>query len=538
MASGRLWALAERIDAATPPGRDRTVDGLRALAILGVICGHWLVTALVARGGGLTGTSPLAAVPAFVPASWILQTLAIFFFVGGYSGASGYRGTYPSWLRARMGRLLRPIAVLLIVWIAVTAGLVLAGFPAATVRTLLTLMFSPLWFICVYAGLTAITPALLRFQRRLGAGAVIAAVIAVALVDLVRFGLDGPAWLGWINLPAGWLVPYLLGVAWADGAFTSWRPAAGLLAGGTVATILLVRWGGYPASMVGVPGAAISNLNPPSLAAVTFGVAQVGAALLIRQRLARRLRYPPVWAVVAVANLSAMTLFLWHQTAFMLVTVAGLGLGVLPGLHTAPTGPQWALDRLAWLPVFAVTLAVLCALFHRFERPRGSHRGLGERSSQRGEREQEADAGQREQIQRDQRQGRAEHHQEGAPEGGTPLLADGQDGDECQQAQVEQGGSDGVDGEHHPGHVLHRVEEVVHARPVGGAKPDDQVDGHLRGGGRQTEKGDAGGQVHGDAPAPGARGRRPAERHEHRSEQQRAGQERQMAHRPAGPRAM
>jgi hypothetical protein len=235
-------------------------------------------------------------------------------------------------------------------------------------------MFSPLWFICVYAGLTAITPALLRFQRRLGAGAAIVPVIAVALVDLVRFGLDGPAWLGWVNLPAGWLVPYLLGVAWAGGAFTSWPPAAGLLAAGTMATIVLVRWGGYPASMVGVPGAAISNLNPPSLAAVTFGIAQVGAAALIRRRLARWLRYPPAWAVVAVANLSAMTLFLWHQTAFMLVTVAGLRLGVLPGLHTAPTGPYWALDRLAWLPVFAVTLAVLCALFHRFERPGGSHR--------------------------------------------------------------------------------------------------------------------------------------------------------------------
>jgi len=43
----RLRVLARRIDAATPPQRDRAVDALRALAIAGVIGGHWLVTALV-----------------------------------------------------------------------------------------------------------------------------------------------------------------------------------------------------------------------------------------------------------------------------------------------------------------------------------------------------------------------------------------------------------------------------------------------------------------------------------------------------------
>ena len=69
--------------------------------------------------------------------------------------------------------------------------------------------------------------------------------------------------------------------------------------------------------MVGVNGAAISNLNPPTLAAVTFGIAQVGLALLLRGPLTRWTRRPLAWAVIAVVNLSAMTLFLWHQTAFI-----------------------------------------------------------------------------------------------------------------------------------------------------------------------------------------------------------------------------
>ena len=92
-----IRGLAARIDAATPPHRDRTVDALRALAIAGVILGHWLVTALVLGSGKTGGTvhdaSPLASLPALTPASWIFQTLAVFFLVGGYAAARSYTGT-------------------------------------------------------------------------------------------------------------------------------------------------------------------------------------------------------------------------------------------------------------------------------------------------------------------------------------------------------------------------------------------------------------------------------------------------------------
>ncbi len=148
-------------------------------------------------------------------------------------------------------------------------------------------------------------------------------------MDAARFALGGPGWLGWINVGAGWLVPYLLGMAWARGAFRGWRVPAVLLAGGLAATAALVTWAGYPVSMVGVNGAHISNLNPPTLAAVTFGVAQVGLALLLRPVLGRLMRRPLAWAAVALANLSAMTLFLWHQSAFLLVNLAGSALGRL-----------------------------------------------------------------------------------------------------------------------------------------------------------------------------------------------------------------
>jgi acyltransferase-like protein len=229
-------------------------------------------------------------------------------------------------------------------------------------------VLDPLWFLGVYAGLTALTPVAVTLVRRLGAAAALIPLAVVAAVDVVRLGLGGPSWVGWINVVAGWLVPYLLGIAWARGAFASRKLPALMLAGGVAATIALIVWAHYPASMVGVNGARISNLNPPTLAVVTFGIAQVGLALLLRGPLARLMRRPVAWAAVAMANLSAMTLFLWHQTAFLAVTGAGLLAGRLPGLHTAPTGAAWVAERLAWLPVFALALGVLVVVFRRAER--------------------------------------------------------------------------------------------------------------------------------------------------------------------------
>ena len=367
----RIRTLASRIDAATPANRDRAVDALRALAIAGVILGHWLVTALVLAhgraGSTLHDTSPLAAMPALAPVSWIFQTLAIFFLVGGYSAARSYRGGYWPWLRRRLVRLSRPVTMLAAFWALLGTGLYLGGVPGQTLHTVLTLVLDPLWFLGVFAALTALTPLAIALVRRLGGWAAAIPLAVVALADLVRFGLGGPSWVGWINLPAGWLVPYLLGMAWARGGFRGRLVPALLFTGGAAATAALVLWAGYPASMVGVNGARISNLNPPTLAVVTFGIAQAGLALLLREPLARLMRRPLAWAAVAGANLSAMTLFLWHQTAFLAVTMGGLLIGRLPGLHTAPANGWWVAERLAWLPVFAVTLGVAWLVFHRAE---------------------------------------------------------------------------------------------------------------------------------------------------------------------------
>ncbi|MFE5816277.1 acyltransferase [Streptomyces sp. NPDC056479] len=367
---------AAQVDAVTPAERDRAVDALRAFAILGVVLGHWLVTALVADGGGtgLRTASPLHYLPWLSPISWVFQTLAVFFLVGGHVATRGYtsareRGTsYGQWLRSRLSRLFKPVAAVLTLWTVASALLLLSGTDMDTVHTLVKLALSPLWFLLVFAALTAVTPLLLRLHP-------LWPLAVVLHVDLLRFGLGGPDWLGWVNLAAGWLVPYTLGAAWTRGELE--RPRAGwiLLTGGAAATAALIAWAGYPASMVGVPGAGVSNLNPPTLAAVTFGLAQCGLALLLREPLRRAMRIPLAWAAVALLNLSAMTIFLWHQTALMATTATALTAGHLPGLHTFPDNLTWLAARLAWLPLFMAALTLCWAAFRIYEqgprRPRG-----------------------------------------------------------------------------------------------------------------------------------------------------------------------
>ena len=384
-AGAGIRGLAARIDAATPAHRDRTVDALRALAIMGVILGHWMVTALVLTQGRtgdvLHDASPLASMPALTPVSWIFQTLAIFFFVGGYSAARSYRGGYRAWLGRRLARLSRPVAALVAVWVLLGTGLYLGGVPWPTLHTILLLAGDPLWFLGVYAGLTALTPLAVALVRRFGAGAALIPFAVVAVVDVVRFGLGGPSWAGWINVAAGWMVPYLLGIAWARGAFGGRKVPALMLAGGVAATAALVVLGGVP----GQHGRRErrQDLEPEPAHARRRdlrhrpGRPRAAAA----GGLARWMRRPVAWAAVATANLSAMTLFLWHQTAFLMVTMGGLLIGRLPGLHTAPASAAWVAERLAWLPAFAATLAVLWLVFRRAEHaPRPRRRRVAPRA--------------------------------------------------------------------------------------------------------------------------------------------------------------
>ncbi|QES05924.1 acyltransferase [Streptomyces venezuelae] len=365
-----------KIESSTPAHRDRAVDGLRALALLAVPTGHWLLGGFtLSSDGAIHNASPLGTFAGLAPVSWVLQMLGIFFLVGGYASVLSYRrrkGSSGAWLKGRLARLGRPVLGVTAVWAALLP-LLHFGFdvPVDSLRTASTLVIQPLWFVGVYTVVTALTPLCVRAARRLGVWAAAPLLGSVAVVDFLRYGpyADAvPSWLSLLNILPGWLFAYQLGVSWGEGRVTR-RHAWALLLGGAALFAALLLAFGYPASMVGVPGEARTNSHPPSLLVLALAAAQSGAAILLRDRLGRLLKRPALWAPVVVVNLSAMTILCWHQTAMLTAAIPASYLGEVPGLVGAPDTVGWILARLAWMPVFAGLLVLIGRYARGFESP-------------------------------------------------------------------------------------------------------------------------------------------------------------------------
>ncbi|MFE5026702.1 acyltransferase [Streptomyces sp. NPDC056656] len=378
MSIATLRRTASAIDAKTPAHRDRAIDGLRALALLGVPMGHWLLGGFSLDGqGALQNTSPLSSFGFLAPISWVLQMLGIFFLVGGYASVLSYRrtleegGSTSAWLRGRLARLGRPVLGVTAVCAALIPALYALGVPEKTLHTGSTLVIQPLWFVGVYTVITALTPYCVRAARKLGAWAAAPLLGSVGLIDFLRYGpyADAmPSWLSLLNLLPGWMFAYQLGVCWGEKRIGR-RGAWALLIGGAAlfATLLLAFH--YPESMVGVPGEARTNSHPPSLLVLALAAAQSGAAMLLRDRIGRLLRRPALWAPVVVINLSAMTILCWHQTALLTAAIPGSFVGAIPGLTTSPDSLGWIAARIAWLPVFAGLLVLIGRYTRGFEAP-------------------------------------------------------------------------------------------------------------------------------------------------------------------------
>ncbi|RPK65645.1 Acyltransferase family protein [Streptomyces sp. ADI96-02] len=373
--NARARRAAARLEAATPDHRDRAIDGLRALALLAVPAGHWMLGGFRLDADGLHNASPLAAFGGLAPLSWVLQMLGIFFLVGGYASALSYRrhGSPPdAWLRGRLARLGRPVLGVTAVWAVLLLALARLGVPGDTLRTASTLVIQPLWFVGVYAVVTALTPVCLLLARKWGGWAALPLLGAVAAVDFLRYGPFAeamPSWLGVLNILPGWLFAYQVGVSWGEGRIGR-RGARLLLVGGGVLFAVLLLVFHYPASVVGVPGEARTNSHPPSLLVVGLAATQSGAAVLLRDRLGRLLRRPLLWAPVVVVNRCAMTILCWHQSAMLAAAVpASMAGTAVSGLTTGPDTALWIVARTAWLPVFAGLLVLLVRCARRFESP-------------------------------------------------------------------------------------------------------------------------------------------------------------------------
>ncbi len=363
---------------ATPASRDRFVDALRALSILVVVLWHWVFSVTHWNGdGALTMPNPVGEVRLLWLATWLLQVMPLFFLVGGFANLAAWDatrrkgGSARDFLRARLSRLGRPVAVFLAVWLVGDAVVraTVPGYPG--VLHWGQVVFVPLWFLGVYAAVVALVPATAWLHRHGRELTLVAMGAGIALADLGRFHL-GWERLGLVNSLLVFVFAHQLGYLWRDGGLAAAAPDArirrwALVVGGLTALVVLTNVGVYPRSMVAVRGEDVSNMFPTTACIAALAVLQLGVVLVLRPAAERLLARRAAWRAVVAANGIAMTVFTWHMTALVAAIGVTAALGVRLGAE--PTASWWS-TRPLWIVLPGLILAALVAAFARFERPR------------------------------------------------------------------------------------------------------------------------------------------------------------------------
>ncbi len=379
--SGVCMTYSSRhLAAATPVDRDRYVDLLRVVALGVVMIAHFFMVGVeVTADGAVEVTNTLTVITWAQWLTWVLQVMPVFFAVGGFSNAVAWTsyqrrgGTYADFMFSRAERLLRPTLVFIVTGLAIGVVVEASGHLNQTAVMVLRVIAQPLWFIGIYLAVVALAPPMYMLHRRWGWRVLALLVIGTVTVDVLRFGMDAPAIIGYLNFAFVWLAVHQCGFFYADRipALGNRRVVAGAALGSLLLTMLLVVWGPYPVSMVTLPGESVSNMTPPSVALLSLSFWLMGLALLLRSPTQALLGHSSIWRATIAANGVPMTSFLWHFTVIVSVT----GALVLVGAPLFPPigSTAWWLLRLPLLVLMATVLLGVVMLLRRFERPRPWH---------------------------------------------------------------------------------------------------------------------------------------------------------------------
>lgn len=368
-----LWAKALWMADRTPESRNRTVDFLRALSILAVVLGHWVISAPYFSDGSPAYSHILDLAPWSQWLTWLFQVMPVFFFVGGFSNSISWQSAqrrklgYGGWFDSRIRRLIGPVIPLVGMWAVMVAIAHSNGVGPTMISIGSKVALIPVWFLAVYILVVALVPLTFRAWQRWGLTSILVPVAAAALIDIAFFAADQHA-LAWLNYPFVWLAVHQTGYAWHDRRLAGHRTGLLLFAGGLASLIVLTHLGPYPLSLVGVPSDAISNTLPPKLPLLALAATQIGLVLTLESPLKRWLSRRIPWAMTILVNGMIMTTFLWHSTVMMLLV--GLAFWVWPTLLSAqPDSNLWWATRPAWLLTYAIATVPFILIFSRFERP-------------------------------------------------------------------------------------------------------------------------------------------------------------------------
>jgi peptidoglycan/LPS O-acetylase OafA/YrhL len=367
-----LWATARDLAGRTSAERNRYVDFLRAVSILVVVIGHWLVATFSYVDGQLMPGHLLKSHSQYQWLTWVFQVMPIFFIVGGYANAVSLESAkrkgidYAGWLVARLHRLVTPLLLLIIAW-AVTAVVLRAlGARPEIVVFLTRASFVPTWFLAIYIMLVILAPPTYRLWRRFGFVSFGGFVVLAVLVDIAFFAFD-QRWLGWSNYFWVWLAVHQLGFAWRDGHFRSAPKMLAMAAFGFATLYLMIDRGPYPLAMVGSPDESLSNTLPPKATLLALALFQCGLLLALEKPLRRALDGVRLWAATVLVNSMIMTVYLWHITVQMAVGGAFYLIGDF-AFRLAPGSAGWWLSRPLWIALLILVLVPVAMVLSAFER--------------------------------------------------------------------------------------------------------------------------------------------------------------------------
>lgn len=350
----------------TTAGRDIFLDVIRTGAVLAVVVQHWLMPVLSYADGRLTTGNALTT-PGWWVLTWGSQVMPLVFFAGGAANLISLRRaeSTPGWLAGRINRLLLPTLPLIAVWLAVPHLLRGLGVPEQPLDLAGAIAGQLLWFLGVYLLTVLAAPAMMAAHRRWGLAVPVVLTGLAFVVDLLRF--NGFGLLGYVNAIFVWFTVHQLGFLYTEGTLATLRPRAalGMSAAGFGVTGLLVVFGPYPASMIGMPGAPVSNMSPPTAVLVSLAVGQIGLLLALRPKLVALAARPAVAATLRWIGPRFMSVYLWHMPA--LVVVAGISVLGFGYATPAPGTVHWLTAAPLWVAAAGLVLAGPLRAVSRFE---------------------------------------------------------------------------------------------------------------------------------------------------------------------------